>query len=216
MVIRRLRDGFSRILQQSPNDLYRSVRYSQDGQKVASGGHQGGIMVSNVRTGKRLASYMGHVHHVCGLVFTPDGKGLVSASWDKIVIHWDVSWLESTYDNQEEDVSTQDSAGGLSELFRFVGHEVFQFKSVLPAPHSHTLFKDFVYAISISPDGSWIASGSSDNTVRIWNAHTAALQCILHGHEYVRSVDFSRSGDYLAVGNGNGKVTVWNFTKLLE
>ena len=140
MVIRRLRDGFSRTLQKSPDDPYVSVRYSQDGRNVASGGNGGGITLCNVRTGERLVSHKGHVRHVWGLVFTPDGKGLVSASWDNMIIHWDVSWLESTYDNQEEDVSTQDSTGSLRELSRFVGHEVCRFQSVFPAPHSHTLF----------------------------------------------------------------------------
>ena len=83
---------------------------------------------------------MGHVDHVWDLVFTPDGKGLVSASWDNMIIHWDVSWLESTYDSQKEDVSTQDSAEDLTELSRFISHKVRRFQPVLPAPHSHTLF----------------------------------------------------------------------------
>ena len=124
VIIRRLRDGFSRIFQQSPNDQSRSVRYSQNGRNVASGGHQGGITLFNARTGKRQAHHEGHVDLVWDPVFTPDGKGLVSASWDNTIIHWDVSWLESTYDSQKEDVSTQDSADGLRRLGRFVGHEV--------------------------------------------------------------------------------------------
>ena len=92
-----------------------------------------------MRTGKRLACHRGHVDHVWDLVFTPDDKGLVSASWDKMAILWDVSWLKSTYDSQKDGVSTRDSADGLRELTRF-GHEVRRFQSVLPAPHSHTFF----------------------------------------------------------------------------
>ena len=81
-------------------------------------------MISNVRTGKRLARHKGHVEHVWDVIFTPDGKGLVSASWDNMVIHWDVSWL---YDSEKEDVSSQDSTGGLKGLSRFVGHDVRRF-----------------------------------------------------------------------------------------
>lgn len=50
--------------------------------------------------------------------------------------------------------------------------------------------------------------------MRIRNACTATLQCILYGYGEVVSVDFSRSGDYLAVGDGEGHVTIWNYRKL--
>ena len=72
--------------------------------------------------GKCLASGA-HVDAVRGLVFTPDGKGLLSASWDTTDIHWDVSWLKSTYDCWKGDILTQDLTGGLRELSRFIGHE---------------------------------------------------------------------------------------------
>ena len=96
-----------------------SVRFRQDGRYVASGGDEGRLSIFNVRMGKCIASYEGHAEAVWDLVFT-DGKGLFSASSDKIIIHWDLSWLKSTYDSQMED----DSADGLRELSRFVGHEV--------------------------------------------------------------------------------------------
>ena len=77
--------------------------------------------------GKCVASREGHVNTVWDLVFTPEGEGLFSASLDKMVIHWDVSWLKSTYDSQKEDVATKDSTGTLRKLSGFVGHEVRRF-----------------------------------------------------------------------------------------
>jgi len=201
LVIRRLRDGFSRVFKQSDHQFPWSVRFSQDGRYVASGGNRQGnrIRILNVRIGKCVARQGAHDGVVEDLVFTPDGKGLLSASWDDMVIHWDVSWLESTHGNtdiQKEVIPTPDSTGGLIEMSRFVGHE------------------NDIHAVSISPDGNWIASGSRDNTVRIWNAHSTALQCILHGCEAVWSVDFSRVGNYLAVGGEKGQVTIWNYANL--
>ena len=76
--------------------------------------------------GKRIARQEGHDDIVQHLVFTPDDKGLLSASSDRTVIHWDLSLLKSTQktDGLEEDISTQDLTGGLKEISRFVGHEV--------------------------------------------------------------------------------------------
>ena len=90
----------------------------------------------------------------------------------------------------------------------------------LPAPCSQTLSPDWAYVVSISitPDGSLMASGSPDRTVRIWNARTGIpLQCILHGHDHVISVDCTRSGDYLALSNRGWKWTsnyleLWSLT----
>ena len=65
---------------------------------------------------------------VPGIVFKPDGKGLLSASWDRLVINWDVSLLKSTHedkpDYQKEGSPTQDLTDGLKEISRLVGHEV--------------------------------------------------------------------------------------------
>ena len=53
---------------------------------------------------------------------TPDGKGLLSVSWDKTVIHWDACWLNSAHeddaDGQKELISTLGSSGGLMESLR--------------------------------------------------------------------------------------------------
>ena len=53
--------------------------------------------------GKCLPRHRRNVYSAWDLVFTPDGNGLLSASSDNTVMHWDVSWLKSAYDGQMED-----------------------------------------------------------------------------------------------------------------
>ena len=106
-------------------------------------------MIWNVRLGKCLVNRAVHGDVGCGLVFTPDGKGLISASWDKVVIRWDLSWLKST-DFQKEDSSTKESTDGLKEISRFLGHTVCP-RSILRAVLSRsnrvlrTVFTLFLY-----------------------------------------------------------------------
>ena len=150
LVIRRLRDGFSRVLQQSLIDICWSVRYSQDGRHVAlSGGDvlEGQMRILNVRTGKYLARHAtgGHAGAVRGLVFTPDGKGLLSgSSWDTMITHWDMSWLNSTYDGLREDISTRDLTGGLRETSRLVGHSVCQLIGLFFPFPTHIVSRPYV------------------------------------------------------------------------
>ena len=67
-----------------------------------------------MRTGKLVTKWPGHSGLVESLVFTPDGKGLLSASLDKQVIHWDVASLGMA------DPPSSDPM----ETFRLLGHKV--------------------------------------------------------------------------------------------
>jgi len=88
----RLRDGFSRVLTGDKFDPW-SVRFSMDGRSIASGCIIGHILVWKTRTGKLVARWQGHCDEISSLAFTPDDKGLLSASWDDRVILWDVGSL---------------------------------------------------------------------------------------------------------------------------
>ncbi|OJJ78476.1 WD40 repeat domain-containing protein, partial [Aspergillus glaucus CBS 516.65] len=53
-----------------------------------------------------------------------------------------------------------------------------------------------------SPDGAYIASGSGDDTTKIWNASTGACLQTLEGHtNWVYSVVFSLDGARIAPGS---------------
>jgi hypothetical protein len=68
-----------------------------------------------------------------------------------------------------------------------------------------------VFTLSWSPDGRRLATGSSDNTARIWDGQTGAEIAVLKGHSgSVRSVAWSPDGRRLATGSNDNTARIWD------
>ena len=66
--------------------------------------------------------------------------------------------------------------------------------------------------MAFSPNGRVIVSGSTDRTVRLWDAKSGAMiGTPLKGHEeWVHSVAFSPDGQLLASGSEDRTVRLWD------
>ncbi|NET61323.1 MAG: hypothetical protein F6K47_35905 [Symploca sp. SIO2E6] len=71
--------------------------------------------------------------------------------------------------------------------------------------------KKSVNSVSFSPDSKFLASGSSDDTIKIWNLEEGEEPQTLSEHQdLVSSVSFSPDGKFLASGSGDKSIKIWN------
>ena len=68
----------------------------------------------------------------------------------------------------------------------------------------------YVSSVAFSPDGSLIASGSWDHTIKLWRVSDGALVATLTGHTWeVYSVAFSPDGSLIASGSEDATIRLW-------
>ncbi|MCX5965559.1 MAG: hypothetical protein NT070_21260 [Cyanobacteria bacterium] len=70
---------------------------------------------------------------------------------------------------------------------------------------------EIVKIVSFSPDGKILASGSGDNTIKLWDLETGKEIRTLKGHnDHVNSISFSPDGKTLASGSGDKTIKLWD------
>ena len=68
-----------------------------------------------------------------------------------------------------------------------------------------------VYAVAVFADGKRVVSGSSDGTVKIWDAKTGTELCTLSGHsDCVQTVAVFPDCTKVVSGSCDNTVKIWN------
>ncbi|KNB07800.1 hypothetical protein FOXG_19913 [Fusarium oxysporum f. sp. lycopersici 4287] len=197
------------------SDYVRSVVFSHDSKKVASGSSDKMIRIWNAETGECEQELKGHRDYVRSVVFSHDSKKVASASDDNIIRIWNAETGEceqevkghSSYVNSI--VFSHDSKKVASasddKTIRIWNAETGKSEQVLEG------YSTYVTSVVFSHDSKKVASGSSDKTIRIWNVETGKSEQLLEGHSNkVSSVMFSHDLKKVASGSYDNTIRIWN------
>jgi WD40 repeat protein len=180
---------------QGHSDIINSVIFNPQGTLVASASEDKSVKLWSLE-GKLVKTIkgceedekkcQGHSGGVQGVSFSPDGQTIASASADQSVKLWSVD-------------------GTLLRTIKGCKEEEKDCKG----------HNSLVMAVSFSPSGNILATGSADNTVKIWKPDGTWGKTMVGHNDAVRSLSFSPDGQMLASGSADNTVRIWTVDGLL-
>jgi WD40 repeat protein len=176
----------------------------------------------SLRNGLALLPYlmaqMTHKSVVTVVAFSPDGRWVVSGSWDGTARVWEaVSGREvaqMTHESLVEAVTFSPDGRWVASGSRDGTARVWE--AVSGCEVARMTYESWMNAVAFSPDGRWVVSGSNDGTVQVWEA--------VNGHELARmthegavlAVAFSPDGRRVATASNDSTARVWKATSERE
>lgn len=80
-----------------------------------------------------------------------------------------------------------------------------------PSTRSLSGHQGEIFGLAFNPTNQILASGSGDQSIRLWDVQTGRLQIILKGHTApIRTLAFSSKGNFLASGASDKTTRVWD------
>jgi eukaryotic-like serine/threonine-protein kinase len=201
-----------------------SAAWSPDGKAIVSGScaeknsgicARGELALWDAQTGANLRTIAAHEDYVRVVAFAPDGRTVLSASWDNTLKIWSAASGEClhTLTGHDNDIyaaafspdGTLIASAGMDGTVRIWSAATGETVHVIP-------FHGFgLNALAFTPDGQSILTGGGDANIEQWSTATWERTRVLSGHSYiVEALAVSPDGKYAASGSWDKTVKLWS------
>ena len=187
--------------------------FSPDQNQIAAGAYFAHVW--NIQTGQPGATLKGHSGLVGRATFSPDGKRVVTASFDGTARIWDA-------DSGQPPLTLAGHKGIVWDASfspdgkRIVTAGADNLAIVWDANSGQQLqtlrgHKGMVLSAVFSPDGTRIATASQDHTAQVWDASSGKPLATLTGNTWiVYQARFSPDGKRVVAAGSDDSVRVWD------
>jgi hypothetical protein len=192
-----------------------SVAISPNGRILASGSKDHTIILWAVGPGPALRKLMVHSKSVWSVAFSPDGEVLASGSSDGTIMLWEATSGALRHTLTGDSFVCAVFFSPVSRLLASAGGNILKLwdysGSSWAVRHELKGHQSDIQTVAISPDGSLLASGASDKTIRLWDTRSGAVLQVLPDHsDTVYAMAFSPDGKLLATGSADRTIKIWH------
>ncbi len=209
------------------NSWVGSLVFWPDGKKLASASGDQTIRIWDVASRKCLDALCGSRNEVWRLALLPDGKTLASGGKDGAVCFWDTSVthprqpfitipvdvLAWSFEPDSQSVLTLDQQG---QVARWSGPDFQQAEPIMSLPDGTYDLRIGWPSYSFSTDGRFLATGSTNRAVSVWDLSRRVLwRQLTNSTDEIDLWQFLDHGDKL-IASSAGQLQEWDMTTGLE
>ncbi len=199
-----------------------SASYSPDGRYIATGCEDGdkNVRIWDCDTGEVIHTLAGHTRKVHSLAFSPDGKWLLTGSWDYTARLWNVETGMPGGEPMRHLDLVQSVAFSSDGRLALSGADDYMTRLwEMPEGRLRNLLRhpDKVQTVCFSPDGLLMVAGTKGQIARLWDVGTGkpAGPPLVHDKE-VRALACDPGGRWLFSAGWDGVVRRWQLPRPRE
>src|SRR6266404_5301650 len=160
-----------------------------------------------------VATLKGHTETVYTVSFSPDGRYVLTGSFDKSLKLWEaatgkeIKTFGGQAGHQNLILAASFSPDGRLIASGSSDNTVKLWDTPFSIPLREYAHVDGINAVALSQDGTKLAGAGKDGTIKLWNAADGKQLAVLKGHTgAVTGVSFGGNGQFLASGGADGTI----------